>query len=164
MGLTSSVRPALSESLATVADGRCYRLIAIFLLIGAFPPSSAAAEPASATLFVGSTACASCHAKEYELWKSSHHREAMQVADKKTVLGDFSAARFRYGGITSTFSKRDGSYVVRTDGPDGKLHDYPVRYTFGIDPLQQYLIEMPGEGCRRCRSPGMFVVRRRNAR
>jgi len=34
--------------------------------------------------------------------------------------------------------------MVRTDGPDGKLADYPIAYTFGVVPLQQYLIEFPG--------------------
>ena len=34
--------------------------------------------------------------------------------------------------------------MVRTDGPDGALHDYEIAYTFGIDPLQQYLIMFPG--------------------
>jgi hypothetical protein len=33
---------------------------------------------------------------------------------------------------------------VRTDGPDGAPTDYRVAYTFGVDPLQQYLIAMPG--------------------
>jgi len=26
---------------------------------------------------------------------------------------------------------------VRTDGPDGKQHEYPIAYTFGVQPLQQ---------------------------
>jgi Cytochrome c554 and c-prime len=34
--------------------------------------------------------------------------------------------------------------MVRTDGPDGALHDYPIAYTFGVYPLQQYLIAFPG--------------------
>jgi hypothetical protein len=34
--------------------------------------------------------------------------------------------------------------MVRTDGPDGALRDYPIAYTFGVYPLQQYLIAMPG--------------------
>jgi tetratricopeptide (TPR) repeat protein len=33
--------------------------------------------------------------------------------------------------------------VVRTDGPDGKLADFDVKYTFGVYPLQQYLIDFP---------------------
>ena len=31
--------------------------------------------------------------------------------------------------------------MVRTDGTDGNLHDYEIKYTFGATPLQQYLIE-----------------------
>ena len=34
--------------------------------------------------------------------------------------------------------------MVRTEGPDGALHDYEIAYTFGVYPLQQYLIEFPG--------------------
>ena len=33
---------------------------------------------------------------------------------------------------------------MRTDGPDGALHDYEIKYTFGYRPLQQYLVEFPG--------------------
>ncbi len=68
----------------------------------------------------------------------------MQVADERTVLGDFDDARFSYFGITSRFFRRDGRFMVRTDGPDGKLADFEVRHTFGVYPLQQYLIELPG--------------------
>ena len=42
------------------------------------------------------------------------------------------------------FFTRDGKYFVRTDGPDGKLADFEIKYTFGVYPLQQYLIELPG--------------------
>ncbi len=102
------------------------------------------AEPGSDSRFVGSLACAACHAKETSAWQGSQHRVAMQVADEKTVRGNFNAARLSYAGVTSTFTKRDGKFFVRTDGPDGKLHDYEVRYTFGVEPLQQYLIELRG--------------------
>jgi predicted CXXCH cytochrome family protein len=68
----------------------------------------------------------------------------MQEAKEQTVLGDFGNATFTYAGTTSTFFKRDGKHFVRTDGPDGKLADYGVKYTFGVAPLQQYLIELPG--------------------
>ena len=64
----------------------------------------------------------------------------MQEATDKTVLGNFDDATFTHFGVTSTFSKRDGKFFVRTDGPDGKLHEYPIAYTFGVYPLQQYLI------------------------
>ena len=48
----------------------------------------------------------------------------MQEAGAETVLGDFDGASFTAGGVTTTFSRRDGKFVVRTEGPDGQLHDY----------------------------------------
>ncbi|HEY2850527.1 MAG TPA: tetratricopeptide repeat protein, partial [Gemmatimonadaceae bacterium] len=77
-------------------------------------------------------------------WKGSDHDLAIQIADGKSVLGNFDGAKFTYAGTTSTFSRRDGSFFVNTDGPDGKLADYEIKYTFGVRPLQQYLIEFPG--------------------
>jgi tetratricopeptide (TPR) repeat protein len=68
----------------------------------------------------------------------------MQEASEGAVLGDFAGARFEYAGITSTFFRREGRFFVNTDGPNGKLQDYEIKYTFGLDPLQQYLIELPG--------------------
>ena len=94
--------------------------------------------------FVGGAACAGCHAKEMEAWRGSHHALAMQEATEKTVLGNFEDARFRHFGVESRFFRRDGKFVVRTDGPDGKLADFEIQYTFGVWPLQQYLIEFPG--------------------
>src|SRR5262249_38661897 len=47
-------------------------------------------------------------------------------------------------GVTTTFSRREGKYVVRTDGPDGVVRDFDVAYTFGVYPLQQYLLALPG--------------------
>ncbi len=68
----------------------------------------------------------------------------MQAANASNVLGDFGSAKFKYFGVESTFFKRDGSFMARTDGPDGKLADFEVKYAFGVTPLQQYLIEFPG--------------------
>ena len=84
--------------------------------------------------FTGSTACAECHRAQTEAWRSSQHARAMQHANDQTVLGDFNDASFAYNGITSTFFKRDGKFFVRTDGADGTLADFELRYTFGVDP------------------------------
>jgi tetratricopeptide (TPR) repeat protein len=97
-------------------------------------------EAASAT-FVGSQRCAGCHVAEAEAWRSSQHRRAIQVASDETVLGDFGDRSFTYAGVTSHFFRRDGRFFVRTDGPGGTLADFEVRYTFGVYPLQQYLVE-----------------------
>jgi Tfp pilus assembly protein PilF len=102
--------------------------------------SGAGREATSAT----SAACAQCHPEQHRRWQGSHHQLAMQPAEEATVLADFGGARFTYAGVTSTFFRRDGKYLVRTDGSDGRLQDYEVSYTFGVTPLQQYLIALPG--------------------
>ena len=111
------------------------------------PPPAATTEAAPITSdagFAGSVACAECHAAEYDRWRGSQHAVAMQVADETTVLGDFDDAEFRHFGVTSEFFRHDGKFMVRTDGPDGQLADFEIRHTFGVYPLQQYLIELPG--------------------
>ena len=67
----------------------------------------------------------------------------MAKARFASVLGNFSGVSVENFGVLSTFSRVGDKFMVRTDGPDGKLHDYEIAYTFGIDPLQQYLIGFP---------------------
>src|SRR6185436_800928 len=52
-------------------------------------------------------------------------------------------ASFTHYGVTSKFFRKDGRFFVRTDGADGALADFEVKYTFGVHPLQQYLIGFP---------------------
>jgi len=68
----------------------------------------------------------------------------MQPATDATVRGDFSQAGFTDAGVTTRFFRDHGRFMVRTGGPDGTPHDYQIKYTFGVSPLQQYLIEFPG--------------------
>ena len=96
-----------------------------------------------ATSYVGTAACVACHATEAAAWRDSHHAKAMQPATADTVLGDFHDASFRYGGLTSRFTTRDGRYFVTTDGADGRLAEFEIKYTFGVWPLQQYLVPFP---------------------
>jgi Flp pilus assembly protein TadD len=105
--------------------------------------SEKANSPDAALTYIGAERCAACHAQMAELWRQSHHAQAMDRATDATVLGNFQDAQFTKDGVTSTFHSRDGKRYVRTDGPDGKLVDYPLAYTFGVSPLQQYLVEFP---------------------
>ncbi|MGO9765172.1 MAG: tetratricopeptide repeat protein [Myxococcaceae bacterium] len=110
------------------------------------PPAAAAPPPAAPpapAAYVGSSACAECHPTETQAWSTSHHRLAMQPATDATVLGDFHDAHVTLKGVGTTFLHPDGGFAVRTDGPDGKLAEFPIRFTFGIEPLQQYLVEFP---------------------
>jgi len=73
----------------------------------------------------------------------SHYSLAIQEANEQTVLGNFNDAKFQHQGVESTFFKKDGKAFVHTDSADGKLADFEIKYTFGVTPLQQYLIEFP---------------------
>ncbi len=114
------------------------------------PPASRAldpparVQPAAEPRYVGGARCAACHALAAERWRGSHHDRAMQEANQATVLGDFADARFEHSGVASTFSHRDGLFFVNTEGPDGRLADFEIAYTFGVEPLQQYLVRFPG--------------------
>src|SRR5437016_7169145 len=68
----------------------------------------------------------------------------MQKATEATVLGDFANAQLEHFGVATSFFRDGAKFIVRTDGPDGALHDYQIAYTFGVYPLQQYLVAFPG--------------------
>jgi len=117
----------------------------VWRLVADRPPGApAASAPPRAAAYVGVAACAQCHAGAAAAWADSQHARAMQVAGETTVLGDFADAKFTHGGITSTFFRRDGRFYVNTDGPDGRPADFEIEYTFGVAPLQQYLIALGG--------------------
>jgi predicted CXXCH cytochrome family protein len=108
------------------------------------PPLGGADAPARPATFAGTATCARCHPREAEAVRGSHHGRAMQVADERTVLGDFGGVTVTDGGVTATFLRRAGAFWVRTEGPDGRTGDFRVAYTFGVEPLQQYLLPLPG--------------------
>ena len=93
--------------------------------------------------FLGDKACASCHKNEFKDWSGSHHDRAMQIANDSTVLGNFSGIAFKSQGVTSRFFKKDSDFYVNTEGRDGLYHDYKIEYTFGVEPLQQYIVKFP---------------------
>jgi tetratricopeptide (TPR) repeat protein len=138
--------------MSKAARSPCLAALVLLLLLvtGCGPGGSetsgrrASTESPPHPTYVGRDACARCHPRESELWKGSHHDLAMEEATEQTVLGDFDGASYTYAGVTSTFFRKDGKYLVRTDGPVGKLADYEVAYTFGVEPLQQYLVAFPG--------------------
>ena len=97
-------------------------LVLVFLAAGC---RNEARPPA----YVGTAVCQECHSEVTEAWRGSDHDLAMQVAHDSTVLADFDSTTFEYAGITSTFYRRDGEFLVQTDGPDGTLQEFAVRYT-----------------------------------
>ena len=121
----------------TAAAGACAWLLIVAMVL-------AAGNVRAAAEYVGADACMGCHQQEAGSWTNSHHDLAMQVPTDKTVLGNFESAAFDYRGITTTFFKRQGEFFVRTDNSQGQLQEFKVAYTFGVYPLQQYLLPLPG--------------------
>jgi hypothetical protein len=93
--------------------------------------------------FLGDNNCKECHKGQFKEWKGSHHDKAMQLTDSTSVLGNFNGEKFTSQGVTSHFYKKEGSFYVNTEGPDGNNHDYKIVYTFGFTPLQQYIVKFP---------------------
>ena len=148
-------RPAEPPALARpprAPRSKAFALLAIagvlLLIAGAlvwFATSNVSNQPRqpSQLSFVGSQACTGCHQTEAKLWQNSQHRHAMDHATERSVRGDFNDATFEYAGTRSRFFRKEEKFLVETDGPDGKLATFEIKYTFGVDPLQQYLIEFP---------------------
>ncbi len=89
--------------------------------------------------YVGRETCKPCHENIYAQYIGSDL--AMDYATDATVLGDFNNTSFNHHDVTSRFYERDGKFFVFTEGFRGKFQEFAIKYTFGVRPLQQYLIE-----------------------
>ncbi len=127
-------------------------LLALFLgmLLGCDARSPATADRpaqvsvAPAPTYAGSERCGNCHMDQHQAWQRSHHRKAMEEPGPNSIIGDFDGATFTHGGTTTEFRSESEGYAVYTDGEDGEVARFPVAYTFGVEPLQQYLLPLSG--------------------
>ncbi|WP_081208415.1 multiheme c-type cytochrome [Salegentibacter sediminis] len=99
--------------------------------------------------FIGSKACAACHQEEYAEWQESHHYQAMQIANSNTVLGNFEDQHFKHKDKLTKFFKRKDKFFVNTEGSNGENQNFEILYTFGVYPLQQYIVKFP-DGAYQC--------------
>ena len=93
--------------------------------------------------YVGSSACAACHAMEAAAWRKSHHAVAMTVATPESVLGNFGDVAMESHGSKGRFFRDGDRFMVETEGRDGKIARFVVSHAFGVEPLQQYLVTFP---------------------
>lgn len=110
-------------------------------------PVAVAAKPAPVlpASMVDEQQCQGCHQEQVKDWQGSHHQLAMQPANAETTLGDFNNITFKTENESTRFLRKGDEFWVNTPGIDGRNADFKVAYTFGIAPLQQYLIDV-GEG------------------
>ncbi len=104
---------------------------------GEAPASSGRVEHTAVTqtpaTYVGAASCAECHAEEWRAWQGSHHDLALQQASAETVL-----ARVPSEFGATAVSRLDDQIMMQ---PDAETPASAIRYTFGVEPLQQYVIE-----------------------
>ena len=93
--------------------------------------------------YVGAVICSECHAEAHEKWEDSHHFHAMELPNEQTVRADFNNSSFENFGVTTKFFRKDDKYFVETENQAGVMETFEVAYTFGWDPLQQYLVKFP---------------------
>lgn len=92
--------------------------------------------------YVGRETCASCHQQQVDLFVGSHHDKAMDIATEESVLGDFNDQTIEHYGVASKLFRDGDRFMINTEGPDGKMQDFEIKYTFGVEPLQQYMVEL----------------------
>lgn len=134
----------VAKGLMTIGGAWLFLSPSAWMAVKDSPLKTKKAPTAHQFEFVGRGACVVCHAEQQRLWQGSHHHLSMQIANDHTVLGDFSDAEFSHFGVVSQFYRKKERYWVRTDGSDGRLSEFEIKYTFGFSPLQQYLIELHG--------------------
>jgi tetratricopeptide (TPR) repeat protein len=108
------------------------------------PSGAGRAATDAAPVFVGGAACTECHEAATQAWRGSDHDLAMAEATDETVRGNFNNFQVTFHGVTSRFSRRDGKYLVWTEGPGGEMAEFEVTHVFGFEPLQQVLVPFPG--------------------
>lgn len=81
--------------------------------------AAAATEPG----YVGRQVCASCHAKENEAWRGSHHDLAMQEPTAKTVLGDFAG---RNSATAAWYPPSSNVATPSTSIPTARTANWPT--------------------------------------
>jgi len=84
--------------------------------------------------------CIACHKQSQQDWQQSDHANAMAIADKNSVLANFNNTYAEHYGQQAHFFIKDNRYHV-TISYDANVDTYPIKYTFGHYPLQQYLVE-----------------------
>ncbi len=130
--------------IGVIATGLIATAVPLWLARRAVDPPARSPSSAKPPTFVGRHACRPCHQQPYEKWLGSDHDMSMALADEAHVLGDFENAALHTNGITTTFFRQGGRYMVRTPGKTGVVETFPIAYTLGFEPLQQYLVAVPG--------------------
>ena len=139
-----SRRTAVVAAVVAAAIVVAGSLAFLFLTDGWHSASSGGSSATTAATFVGSETCAGCHQAEAQLWRGSQHQLAMRARKRQISARRFRRCEFRLLRRAIPLLPQ-GWKVLRRDRRSRRQarRRSRVKYTFGVDPLQQYLVEFP---------------------
>lgn len=91
--------------------------------------------------WVNEQTCQQCHQAEFHSWQGSHHQLAMLKPTALSVRGAFSDITYDASAESFRFFQREQNYVVSVHNNANENKEYSIAYTFGWEPLQQYLVD-----------------------
>jgi len=100
-------------------------------------------QSSSERKYVGSEACAKCHAAVTREWAASLHNKMMQPATAASVEGNFAIAKVEVRGATYLLARRAGGFYITESFLAGKPWEHRVDYTLGGRRIQHYLTTLP---------------------
>ncbi len=88
--------------------------------------------------YAGPESCKKCHAENYDSWSKHSHRWMNAVADKTSLMGDFSGQTIDYLGGTATFYQENGECRMKLERGDVR-RVLQVKETIGSRFFQYYV-------------------------
>ncbi len=107
--------------------------------------------------YVSSSACRSCHAREYASWAASYHRGMTQLATPDTVLGAFDNQRVSDDPIYTVERDGDRFFFGTAENDSQPLKHYPVTLVTGSHHMQIYWYEL-GESKKLGQLPYVYML------
>ncbi len=98
---------------------------------------------ASPATFVGSETCAGCHKSEADRWHGSHTNSPCSTPTINRCSATSLTSASTITACIRVSSARTANSWSRPTVRTASSPSFEVKYTFGLDPLQQYLVEFP---------------------
>ncbi|MEP6865698.1 MAG: multiheme c-type cytochrome, partial [Deltaproteobacteria bacterium] len=93
--------------------------------------------------YVGSGACGDCHDDELKNWQKSWHARALEPATDKFVVGNYDYAHFKGSSSEATMLRKGATREMKTQGPDGRVAEFPVNWVIGGKRMQDAVTVFP---------------------
>ncbi len=140
--------PIRAEVARSIRGGIAGLLAVAILLTGCDSWEREGTAPAATVVeengFVGSARCATCHPTEAAAWRGSHHDRAMAWPSAEAIEGRFDGRTLDVHGTTWRFFREGDAFRVGISVAGRAETPLEVVAAFGVEPLQQVLVERPG--------------------